>query len=402
MSPEADAAAQRRRGLNGLLVYTFFMVSGFAMLMPLVVGHFVNRLHMAAALVGTALALRQLLQQGLSVFGGALADRFGLRRMIGAGVLLRAAGFAGLAWADGTASLFAAMTLTAAGGALFEAPYQAAMASLTSEAERPRYYALSNWISGIAATLGPLLGIALLRLDFHWVCLAAAACFVLNYAIAMATLPPLAMPPRPRGAQGGFALVREHATFLLFVVTMAGYWFTAVQMTISFPLLAERLTGSADSVGAMYALSAGMTVLLQYPLVRVLERWLPPPRMLTAGALGVAAGAAITASAQRYDVFLAGIAMFTLGALLARPSQQTLIANMADARAPGTFLGVSSLSLAVGGALGSIVGGWLAGTVLAGRWVWLPAAVFAAMPLFTALGLQLLRRRLPAAVAVAA
>lgn len=395
MNPAADVAEHRRRGLNGLLVYTFFMVTGFAMLMPLVVGHFVNRLHIAAAIVGAALALRQMLQQGLAVFGGALADRFGLRRMIGAGVLLRAAGFAGLAWADDVLSLFVAMTLTAAGGALFEAPYQAAMASLTSEAERPRYYALSNWVSGIAGTLGPLLGVALLRLDFRWVCLAAAACFVLNFGIAMATLPAFSMPPRAPGARGGFGLVREHPAFLPFVIVMAGYWFTAVQMTISFPLLAERLTGSADSVGAMFALSAGMTVLLQYPLLRALERWLPPLRMLSAGALGVAAGAAITATAQRYDVFLAGIALFTLGVLLARPSQQTLIAAMTDARAPGMFLGVSSLSLAVGGALGSIVGGGLAEAAASARWHWLPAALFAMAAVSTALGLHWLRRRLP-------
>src|SRR5690606_20600389 len=110
----------RRRGLNGLLVYTFFMIVGFAMLMPLVAVHFVNNLGMAAATVGGALALRQLTQQGLALAGGILADRYGARPMICLGVAVRALGFASLAFADTLPLLFAAMVLAALGGALFE------------------------------------------------------------------------------------------------------------------------------------------------------------------------------------------------------------------------------------------------------------------------------------------
>ncbi|MGO4775161.1 MFS transporter [Lysobacter sp. 2RAB21] len=162
--------AARRRGLNGLLVYTFFMVTGFAMLMPLVAVHYVNDVGLAAAAVGLALAVRQLTQQGLALLGGVLSDRFGARRMICLGVLLRAAGFASLAFAADLPVLLAAMVLSALGGAMFEAPYQASIAALTDEGSRPRYYAISNWVSGVATTLGPLLGVALLHFDFRIVC----------------------------------------------------------------------------------------------------------------------------------------------------------------------------------------------------------------------------------------
>ena len=36
----------------------------------------------AALMVGIALGLRQLVQQGLGIFGGAIADRFGAKPMI--------------------------------------------------------------------------------------------------------------------------------------------------------------------------------------------------------------------------------------------------------------------------------------------------------------------------------
>jgi DHA1 family multidrug resistance protein-like MFS transporter len=371
----ATTDTARRRGLAGLLVYTFFMTTGFAMLMPLVAVHFVNAVHLAAAAIGGALAVRQILQQGLAVFGGMLADRYGVRPMICAGVLLRAAGFASLAFADGLPLVFASMTLTALGGALFEAPYQAAIAALATGESRPRYYAASNWISGVGTTIGPLVGVALLRYDFQWVCLAAAACFALNFIVALVLLPRIDAPEQPPPLRHGLALVRNDRRFLAFVALMSGYWFVAVQINISFPLIVERLTGSADGVGVMFALSAGLTIALQYFLVDALGKRLAPAAMLVCGAALLTAGAAVAALAPGFAVLLAGVAVYTLGAILARPSQQTLIADMADPRALGTYLGISSLSLALGGGLGNIAGGWLAERALAQPW--LPGTVFA-------------------------
>src|ERR1043165_8791686 len=128
-SPLNSSAAATHDGsyaLNALLVYIFFMGMGFMLVMPLVTVHFVKDAGMAAAAVGLALGVRQLAQQGLAVFGGNLADRFGARRIVCLGVLLRAAGFGVLALADHMPALFTAMLLIALGGSLFEPAYQSA------------------------------------------------------------------------------------------------------------------------------------------------------------------------------------------------------------------------------------------------------------------------------------
>ncbi len=44
---------------------------------PLISIRFVDQLGWAAVVVGFALGLRQFVQQGLGIFGGAIADRFG-------------------------------------------------------------------------------------------------------------------------------------------------------------------------------------------------------------------------------------------------------------------------------------------------------------------------------------
>ncbi|MEH6421386.1 MFS transporter [Pseudomonas sp. CGJS7] len=381
--------AARKRGLNGLLVYTFFMVTGFAMLMPLVAVHYVNDIGLAATAVGVALAVRQLTQQGLALVGGVLSDRYGARRMICLGVLLRALGFASLAFAADLPMLLLAMVLSALGGAMFEAPYQASIAALTDETSRPRYYAISNWVSGVATTLGPLLGVALLRFDFRIVCLVAAACFALNFVIALRLLPKVEMPPQPPPLRHGLDLVLRNRGFVRLVALLMLYWFVAVQINISFPLLAQRLSGGVDGVGAMFALSAGITVALQYGLVRWLEKRLSSAQVLVLGVSIMALAAGAIGLVDQFAELLLCVAGFSVGALMTRPTQQTLIAGLADPRALGTFLGVSSLSLAVGGGIGSVAGGWLVDVAAKQHWPWLPWSVFCAVGLLSAAGLHI-------------
>ncbi|MCA9995276.1 MAG: hypothetical protein KDE56_06000, partial [Anaerolineales bacterium] len=67
----------RQRGLTVALVTWFLMNAGFFLIIPLLSVHYVDDLGWAAAFIGVVLAVRQFLQQGLTLFGGALADRVG-------------------------------------------------------------------------------------------------------------------------------------------------------------------------------------------------------------------------------------------------------------------------------------------------------------------------------------
>ena len=122
--------ATRRRGLIAILVDTFFMWGGFFMVIPLISVHYVDDLGWSAASIGLVLAVRQLTQQGLTLPGGMLADRVGAKWLICAGMLLRAAGFACMAWADTFPLLLASALLAAIGGSLFESPLSAAIAAI--------------------------------------------------------------------------------------------------------------------------------------------------------------------------------------------------------------------------------------------------------------------------------
>ncbi len=363
------------------------------MVIPLVSVHYVQTMGFAAVTVGMALALRQLVQQGVSVGGGVLADRFGGRGLITAGVLVRAAGFASLAFASNPPLLFLAMLLSALGGALFEAPSRAGIAALTTVDERARAFSINGVGGGLGMVIGPFLGAMLLDFGFSTVALAAATCFALIGAISL-LLPPIETASDRAQLGFGLGLALRDRPFLIFTILLTGFWFMWVQLTISLPLVGERLANAADAVRWIYGINAGMTVVLQLPLIGLAERWLRPFTILSLGIMLMAFGLGMVAVANSFTILIGCVIIFTIGTLLATPSQQSVTAALADPRALGSYFGVNALALAFGGSLGNLSGGWLIDLAEALQAPALPWITFAAIGLTSAIGMIILGQTL--------
>src|SRR5471032_3219363 len=149
----------RSLGKYFLLLDNALVILGFFMVFPLISIHFVDQLGWAAMAVGLALGVRQLTQQGLGIFGGAIADRFGAKPMIVTGMLLRAAGFAAMAMADAPWILVASCVLSGLGGTLFDPPRTALVIKLTRPHERSRFYSLLMMQDSAGAVIGALVAV---------------------------------------------------------------------------------------------------------------------------------------------------------------------------------------------------------------------------------------------------
>lgn len=386
----------RRRGLMVLLADVLLMWTGFLMVVPLISVHYVDGLGWAAASIGFILGVRQVVQQGLSLIGGALADRLGAKGLICVGMVIRGVGFVGMAWARSFPTLLLAILLAALGGALFEAPKAAAIAALTDERNRGRYYALNGTVGGIGTAIGPFVGAVLLRIDFALVAIVSGGCFLVAGLLTALLLPAVRVAAGHEGIAHGIGLALRDRPFILFSGLLMGFWFMWVQLAISLPLLAKALSGTSDAVSWIYALNAALTITLQYPLLRLAERWLRPLPILALGVATMAAGLGGVALAGSPPALLACTALFATGAILAMPSQQTVAATLANPAARGSYFGVNMLALAFGGGLGNWAGGFLYGLGQGSGVPALPWIVFATVGLVAAAGLVLLHRRLTA------
>lgn len=380
----------RRRGLMVMLADTFLMWGGFFMVIPLISVYYVDTLGWAAAGIGLVLAVRQVTQQGLTLLGGALADRMGAKGLIAVGMLVRAVSFGGMALASTYPLLMLSAFLAAVGGALFDSPSSAAMAALTRPEERGRFFALLGVVRSLGMTVGPLLGALLLRVSFTLVALAAGGSFLLAFLVTLVFLPQVQVAAERRDLTYGIRLALADRRFMLFTLLLMGYWFMWVQLTISLPLTARALSGTADSVSWVYSLNALLTLALQVPLLRLVERRLRPLPTLVLGTALMALGLGAVALAPHIGALLACVALFSLGALLAAPSQQTVTADLANPAALGSYFGVSALALAFGGGVGNFSGGLLYGLAQDLGAPALPWLVFCGVGLAAAAGLWLM------------
>ncbi len=393
-APPAPPPPLRLSGAQlGLIASNFLMWGGFFAVIPLVTVHFAGSvasggLGWAAASVGLVLGLRQLTQQGLTVLGGAWADRVGPKPLILAGCVLRSLGFAWMAFSGTLPVLLASALLAGIGGGLFDAPKNAAITAVTHPAHRTRLFSLTSISGNLGMVTGPLIGAALLGLGFQVAALASASVYLVAAAVMGLTLPHVRPPSRPPGSgMAGLRAAAANAPFRRFTLVLIGYFLLSTQINVAITLKAIALAGP-QATGPLYAVSAGLAVALQYPLLRLAERYLRVRTVLTlaVGTVGLALG--LMALASTFGALLLCVGLYSLGTMLVYPTQQTLTARFAPAGQVGSYFGFSAISLGVGGALGSVLGGWL---VDAGAGLGLPALpwmLLAATGFVTAWGLR--------------
>lgn len=372
------------------------MWGGFFMVVPLIGVHFVNDLGWAASSIGLILAVRQFGQQGLTVFGGALADKFGVRGLILAGLLLRALGFTAMGFATDFAALLLANMIAALGGALFEAPRNAAIAALTQDHNRARFYALGGVVGNLGMTIGPLVGTLLFKTSFTTVALVSAGCYALTLLLTSLFLPNVRTSSgnNSNNPLGGLGVVFKDSRFVQFTVFLMGYWLMWAQFSIAISLAVVAVSHNKDAISWVYTLNAGMSVLLQYPVSRFLADKLKPLLAVVIGISLMALGIGSLIFATSTVLFLSSVALFSFGGLLAAPNVQTTAAQLANPKLLGSYFGVNALSLAVGGGLGNLIGGTLYQTSLQ-LWIpWLPWVVFSGIGFLSALGLAWLNTQL--------
>ncbi|AWH89970.1 multidrug efflux MFS transporter MdtH [Limnobaculum parvum] len=350
----------RSLGKYFLLLDNLLVVLGFFVVFPLISIRFVDQLGWAALVVGIALGLRQLLQQGLGIFGGALADRFGAKPMIVSGMLLRAAGFATMALADQPWILIFSCALSAFGGTLFDPPRVALVIKLTRPHERGRFYSLLMMQDSAGVVIGALLGSWLLRYNFHWVCWFGAAFFVLAAALNAFVLPAYRVSTSVRAPiMNGIKTAVKDSYFRRYVLTLTGYYVLSIQVMLMLPLLVNEVSGAPETIRWMYLIQAILSLSLLYPIARWSEKYFRLDQRLMVGLLLMTFSLMPLGFVHSLSGILALIFFFYLGLIIAEPARETLSASLSNPQARASYMGFSKLGLAFGGAIGYTGGGWL-------------------------------------------
>lgn len=362
----------RRFGRRFIMADHVLSVIGFFVVFPLISLHFVDHLGWAAASVGLALALRQFCQQGLGLIGGTLADRFGARPLIITGMIWRAGGFALLANASNHWWLFAACILSGLGGALFDPPRAALIIKLTRVPERNRFYTLLMMQESAGAVFGALLGSWLFHFDFWWVGMGGCAIFLTAALLNYLLLPDYRLSPSKQTLLENAANVLQDRSYMKLVLILSGYYIMLVQIMLLIPITLKQMSGSAMTVSWLFTMETILTLLLMYPLAQLGEKYLAQTQRILIGivliTLSLLAMCWIT---QTWMAFVV-LAVFYLGNIIVEPAREAYLASLAKPHAKASYMGMSRIGLAIGGAVGYTGGGWLLDVARSQQQPWLP------------------------------
>ncbi|MGA9376938.1 MAG: MFS transporter [Mycobacterium sp.] len=354
-----------------LMINQFGINLGFYMLMPYLAGYLAGPLGLAAWAIGLVLGVRNFSQQGMFIIGGTLADRLGFKPLIVSGCILRTAGFGLLVVADSLPAVLVASAATGFAGALFNPAVRAYLAA-DAGPRRLEAFALFNVFYQAGILAGPLVGLALMFVDFKMTAAAAALVFAGLTVAQLFALPQRAVTPAQEKTSvlQDWRAVAANRSFLLFSAAMIGSYVLSFQVYLAMPLQARFLFPGNDSVvtAMIFVVFGVVGVIGQMRITRWFARRWGSGRSLAIGMIILAlsflplivlpdderAGrvAAVTA-------LLIATAVLAVGSAAVFPFEMDTVVSLAGNRLVGTHYGFYNTIVGVGILVGNLATGSL-------------------------------------------
>ena len=315
------------------------------------------------------------------ILGGALADRYGYRRMLMFAFSMLSVGYFAAGNMSTYALVFLALLLMATGSGLFKPIITGTVARTTDERTSGFGFGIYYWMINLGAFLAPLVVSWLKGFSWKYVFMASA-----GYCAAM-LLPTIFIyrePARPESTKrlkevlSGAAEVLGDARFMLMVVVYSVFWILYFQTfgsvlwylrdVIDKEPVSAAVTSLLNGIGIpvtfrfdvehVTVINAGTIVLLQVFVSKLVATRKALPTMVTGMLIG-AMGFVLLAVSHNPWIFIAGIAVFSLGEMTAHPKYYSFIGLVAPADRKAVYMGYAFLYGVFGSLLGSNLGAFL-------------------------------------------
>lgn len=311
------------------------------------------------------------------ILGGALADRYGYRRMLLVAFSLLTAGYFITGHMSTYSVVFASLMLMACGSGLFKPIISGTIARTTTEANSGFGFGIYYWMINLGAFLAPLVVSWLKGFSWSYVFTASALYCAL---MLLPTIFVFRDPPRPQSTKslrdvlGGAAMVLGDARFMLMILVYSCFWilyfqnFGSVLWYLRDFIDKEPVNRFFASLGISFlrnfkfdaehvtVINAGTIIVLQVFVSRIVKNVKPLPTMVAGIAIG-ACGFLCLALAATPWVFILGIAVFSMGEMTAHPKYYSYIGIVAPSDRKAVYMGYAFLYGVIGSLVGSSVGG---------------------------------------------
>ena len=304
--------------------------------------------------VGIAYTCSGLAAVAGALLGGRLSDRIGRQPVIVAASVVQTATPAVLLVPDlPILAAYAVLVVMGFSQPVRGTAQRALLADLIDEAGREEAYGAFRVVLNAGATLGPLLGAALVTWRWEPLFAGIVVAYALSF-VAAVRLPESARRADTGGAAPSLRPLARDATLLTVFFAAIGGWCSYAAFELLLPISLTQTHGLAPATwGLLFALNPIVIVLLQMRITR----WtggIPGGVKLAAGVLLMASPYLLLEASAVLPVVVVVLLVVVLGEMLWAPASEALIANLAPPGLRGVYLGTANaaswlgLSLAPG------------------------------------------------------
>jgi POT family proton-dependent oligopeptide transporter len=312
----------------------------------------------------------------LPIFGGALADRLGYRRILSLAYLILSVGYfligsIGAGWMAPVRSavplywvVLVILMIPAMGPGLVKPVVAGTTARASTEAMRSVGFSIYYTIVNVGGALGPLVASGVrgwlgVERVFYMSALFAFAMFLVTVFFFRELPVPAEHQVQTVGAAARNMLkVVTNLRVLVFLLLFSGFYVVFWQVYVALPLYIRGYVNPHSPIDALISIE-GTGVILFTVLVAWLTRRLKPITTMASGVLITSLSwLLLTVSGTSWFIAatLVGIA---IGELTQAPRYYEYISKLAPKGQEATFIGFAFLPIAIGYLVGGPLGGWL-------------------------------------------
>jgi MFS family permease len=335
---------------------------GFSVVFPFLSIYFYNVMKIPMATIGTVFFAAILSGAVAELIGGELADRFGRKIVMVSALSIRATVFLLISLAVfknvGFVPIAGLIVLSSFSRGLFEPAALAMVSDVTTREKRQEAFAFLRIGINLGWAVGPAMGGFLASLSYAFLFSVSGIVTLIGVIILLAALKePTGASRAERVGLRDLAAVAHDRLFLSYNLISVLVCVVAAQLIMVFSVYAVEWVGiSKVNLGYLYTVNGLVVVLLQFPCVKLVERF-RMTRVIAFGSLLYAIGYFSASFAAGFAMLLVAIVIVTLGEILTGPASVALVANIAPVKRYGRYMGVFGLFSSVGFSLGPFVGG---------------------------------------------
>lgn len=327
----------------------------------------------------------------LPILGGAIADRFGYRKVLIAAFVTLASGYYAMGQFHSYAAVFLSFLIVAVGGAFFKPIIVATVSKTSAKGSDTLGFGIFYMIVNIGGFIGPWAASKMRDISWEYVFIMCSGVIVVNLLLLFFYREPANVQKEKETLSQALnqivkntLIVLKDTKFVLFLVIMVGFWMMYMQLYFTVPVYISQWVDTSviynnigflrsvfgsmdDGIGVirpemMINIPAFTIILFQVIISNRLSK-ITPIRTMIVGIFVVT----LAFLQMRYYIngWFIALSLVTLafGEMLSSPRIQEYISRIAPKEKVALYMGYSFLPMAGGNLLGGLLSGKLYGNL---------------------------------------